>query len=235
MRVLFRFRTVPGGAQVPLIVAIGLAGAGKTAILRELASRGRHVVDLERLARHSGSAFGGFGPEPQPSQAEFDESLAAALACGGAGRPTWIEDEGPFLGSLSLPPDLLARLAVADAVEVVAPRAARIDRLVATYGSIDPRLLIKATQRIRPRLGAARADRAIRAFGQADVRAGVDALLPYFDEAYRFRAARCPRRIRQRVEFSGCGAAGSGVGDVAALVADRAWFDERETPTEANR
>ena len=45
----------------------GCTGAGKTEILEALSRKGEQVIDLEKLARHKGSAFGSIGEEEPPS------------------------------------------------------------------------------------------------------------------------------------------------------------------------
>ena len=57
------------------LVISGATGAGKTKLLRsrELATK---VVDLEKIANHRGSAFGGY-TNPQPSQAQFENDLVS--------------------------------------------------------------------------------------------------------------------------------------------------------------
>src|SRR5437899_2072739 len=91
---------------MPLIVLCGLAGVGKSHLLRLLMEAGHHTIDLEGLACHSGSTFGGLGRPPQPSRPELLEAVTSALEEVVPDRPTWIEDEGPFLGSLPIPMSL---------------------------------------------------------------------------------------------------------------------------------
>lgn len=57
-RYLINFSIVYGGAT----------GSGKTRLLHFLAQQGAQVLDLEALACHKGSIFGGRADQPQPSQ-----------------------------------------------------------------------------------------------------------------------------------------------------------------------
>lgn len=185
---------------MPLIVLTGLTGAGKTDLLCALAAAGEHTIDLEALAVHSGSAYGGIGRPPQPSPAEFTAAVARAAAGAGQDHITWIEDEGAFLGSLTVPVWLRGSIAAAPTVEVVAPTRVRIARLVAGYGRLDPAELVRATRRIGPRLGRLPANRAIRCFSSGDPAGAIEVLLPYFDEAYAHRIATLSRRRLAVVE-----------------------------------
>ena len=76
----------------------GRTGSGKTAVVQALANH----VDLEALANHRGSAFGGH-PTPQPPPVAFENALAVALLKLDPHAPTAIEDEGRSIGRLAVP------------------------------------------------------------------------------------------------------------------------------------
>lgn len=75
----------------------GLTGSGKTQVLQTLNSK--HLVDLEKLAHHRGSAFGNMGE--QPSQVRFENELALDLMR--KDRRLVVEDESAMIGKISLP------------------------------------------------------------------------------------------------------------------------------------
>ena len=167
------------------MVVTGLTGAGKTELLARLAAEGEQVLDLEALARHRGSAFGRIGiREPQPSHDEFAGTVARTVATADPARPLWVEHEGPFIGSVGVPPWLVAAMDAAPAVHLDPSRAERVARLAATYGDADRRELLAALARSRRRLGAEREGRASRAVRAGDIEAAIDAVLPWFDAAY---------------------------------------------------
>ena len=177
------------------IVLTGLPGAGKTDMLARLAASGEQIIDLEALAVHRGSSFGRIGlSSPQPSESEFHASIAAALASCDEELPVWLEDEGPHVGRLWLPVDILEAIATAETVEMTCSREGRIARIAATYGTAEPADLIAATQQIRRRLGNSRTDRAISHFHARRPDAAIRVLLDYFDEGYALRAAGDTRR-----------------------------------------
>jgi tRNA 2-selenouridine synthase len=171
----------------------GLAGAGKTDLLAALAAAGEQVLDLEALASHRGSAFGGIGLGPQPSHAEFARLVGERLAAADPRQPIWVEDEAAFIGSVGVPSALQRALAAAPAVELRRPVAARVDRLAATYGDADPDELVAALARARRRLGPPLAERAAELVRRGDVRGAIALVLPRYDAAYRHRLSRSAR------------------------------------------
>jgi tRNA 2-selenouridine synthase len=74
-------------APKPLIVLGGMTGTAKTLILHELAALGEPVLDLEALANHRGSSFGGLMMPPQPSTEHYENLLAEQCVQLGTNRP----------------------------------------------------------------------------------------------------------------------------------------------------
>jgi tRNA 2-selenouridine synthase len=183
------------GARRGLVVLAGPAGSGKTELLAALAAAGEQVLDLEALASHRGSAFGGLGLPPQPSHAAFVRAVRRVLAAADPDRVLWIEDEGPFIGGVGLPPELVPALAAAPVVELRAAFEARVARLVATYGGAGAGALTRAIDRSASRLGAAAAARARAHVAAGELAAAARALLPAYDAAYAHRAARHGRPV----------------------------------------
>ncbi len=64
---------------LPLQVLGGRTGSGKTEALMILRDKGARIIDLEGLAHHRGSAFGGHEGEGQPSCELFENRLAMAI------------------------------------------------------------------------------------------------------------------------------------------------------------
>lgn len=172
------------------VALTGLPGVGKTEMLGRLAAAGEQALDLEALAGNRGSSFGRVGLSvEQPSEAEFHRRIDQVLAGFDPERIVWVEDEGPHIGRLWLPPEIVTVLAAAETVELTCSVEQRIERLTATYGTADASELIAATQQIRRRLGNSRTDRAISHFHAGRPARAIEALLEYFDEGYTLRAA----------------------------------------------
>lgn len=87
-----------------VLVLRGLTGVGKTLLLQQLDPQEYPVVDLEGLANHRGSAFGGLGLGEQPGQKLFEARLWDRLQqCRDAGY-LLTEGESRHIGRLVVPP-----------------------------------------------------------------------------------------------------------------------------------
>lgn len=133
-------------ATASLVVLNGYTGAGKTLVLSEIAKQGGQVLDLEGLACHKGSVFGGDPENPQPQQKRFESLLYDFFSRFDPGQPVFLEAESAKIGRLNLPNVLWQKMKSAPVVEIDSPRAARADYLTGDYrewlGDIDR---VKAT------------------------------------------------------------------------------------------
>lgn len=119
-----------------LVLLDGDTGTGKTEILTALTARGVQTLDLEGMAGHRGSLFGGLPGQPQPNQKGFESDLLRAMEALDPTRLTVVEAESSRIGDLMVPPALWARMQVAPRIEVAAPREERARYLVRAYSDI---------------------------------------------------------------------------------------------------
>ncbi len=149
-------------APVPsrVIVLDGNTGTAKTELLVMMAERGMQVIDLEGLANHRGSLFGGRAGG-QPSQKGFESRLAMALAGLDPARPVVIEAESSKIGNCRMPPRLWRAMVAAPRLAVSAPLAARAAYLARAYADLtaDPAELAGVINRLRPMQAAQTIDR----------------------------------------------------------------------------
>jgi tRNA 2-selenouridine synthase len=133
-----------------LVLIDGNTGCGKTAILARLQALGVQTVDLEDLAGHRGSLFGGFAGRPQPRQKMFESRLLTTLESLDLERPVVVEAESSKIGDLMTPPSLWQVMQTAPRIEIAAPRRERARYLVSAYGDIiaDPERLETAFRRL---------------------------------------------------------------------------------------
>lgn len=177
--VLESFREIP-----QLMVLGGATGSGKTAVLRALQARGEQVIDLEALAHHRGSAFGGIGQPPQPTTEQFQNNLHQVWQQVDPTARVWVEDESFSIGQVKLPLELWNAMKGRPLVLLEVPRAERIQRLVQEYGSLDRLALERAVVAIQKRLGGLRTQQTLEALACGQLAEAADHLLAYYDKSY---------------------------------------------------
>lgn len=181
-------------------VLSGPTGSGKTPILLAMQALGTNVVDLEGLAHHKGSAFGGLGEAAQPSSEAFENRLFAALRAIPEGETVWLEDESRLIGHVYLCDEFYDRLTAAPIVAIEQPLAWRVDHLVENYAQYPNEDLAAAFSRIRKKLGGQHLNAAIEALEAGDFATAARIALVYYDKAYHHYGERRNARVLARVQ-----------------------------------
>ncbi|MBU3680039.1 MAG: tRNA 2-selenouridine(34) synthase MnmH [Candidatus Kapabacteria bacterium] len=171
-------------------VVSGKTGSGKTTYLREMASRGEQVLDLEGLANHRGSSFGGIGLPPQPTTEHMLNLLHHAMRDFDEARQVWLEDESRTIGRVHLPEHLYNCIRSAPRHELDVPIDVRIANLVTEYGALPTNELAAAFERIREKFGGERTQRALTALEAGNLALAAEIALEYYDRTYEFSAKR---------------------------------------------
>jgi len=178
------------GAQVydtpfpaPVVLLSGGTGTGKTDILHHAAAHGAQVIDLEGMAEHRGSVFG--GTTAQPSQKLFETRLAMAIAALDPARPVLIEAESNRIGSIRLPPALWDAMRSASVIEISAPLPARAAYIGHRYADIakDPAFLEKTLDGLRKYHAAAQVQ-AWQAMAAQPARLAQSLIAEHYDPRY---------------------------------------------------
>lgn len=164
----------------------GKTGSGKTELLHALAALGEQTVDLENLALHRGSSFGGIEMEIQPSTEHFANLLGDKLLQCNPNNHLWIEDESRMIGTVHIPDNFYSQLRQAPLLVLEVSLKDRIKRLVKEYGQATNGLLKAAFERIRKKLGGQHLNAALEALEQDDRAAAAAIALAYYDKAYDY-------------------------------------------------
>ena len=206
----------------PLLVLGGRTGTGKTDLLLAMRQMGEAVVDLEGLANHRGSSFGGLGLPPQPSTEQYENRLAASLSAIAGKSPIWLEAESAQVGRCRIPAGLWRQMGEAQAVEIQRPMAERVEQLVAVYGSQGQDALRLATERIARRLGPQRTATALEAIAAQDWAAACRQMLDYYDRCYDHELSRRNSPVLASFDLTGLDADAA----AAALLQPAAWREQ---------
>jgi tRNA 2-selenouridine synthase len=134
-----------------LMLIGGGTGTAKTALLHQLATQGAQILDLEGIACHRGSLFGGINME-QPAQKMFETRIAAELAKLDPTKITFVEAESSKIGNRVIPPSLWALMFDAPRIHITAPLMARSAFLCRAYADLtqDSEALSELLDKLRP-------------------------------------------------------------------------------------
>ncbi|MBD0777397.1 tRNA 2-selenouridine(34) synthase MnmH [Maribacter sp. ANRC-HE7] len=162
----------------------GYTGTGKTEILHFLEKKGQQVIDLEGLANHRGSAFGGIDLPPQPTTEQFENNLFTKVRSLHPETPIWIEDESKAIGKVAIPDRLYFKMRDMPVYFLDIPIQERIKHLVDTYAQLSQDKLAEAIGRITKRLGNEKAKLALNALENNNYDKVVALILSYYDKYY---------------------------------------------------
>jgi tRNA 2-selenouridine synthase len=164
----------------------GYTGSSKTELLKLLGENKQHVIDLEGLAHHKGSAFGSLGQLPQPSQEMFENKIALALYENAKQNinPIWVEDESQRIGGINIPNALWNTIRKSPLYFMDIPFEERLHFILKNYGVFDKEQLVNAIMRIQKRFGPLETKTAINFILEGDIKNAFNLLLKYYDKQY---------------------------------------------------
>lgn len=131
------------------VVVAGRTGSRKTDLINEL----QPAIDLERLAVHRGSAFGG-DTANQPSPISFESTLATELLQFQEAKNILVEDESRVIGKLAIPDSLFKKMGHSPVVVINAEESARVRDIYELYvQGTSKEVMMSNLEKIRKRLG----------------------------------------------------------------------------------
>lgn len=118
-----------------LLVIHGFTGVGKTDLLHQLKDKGVNIIDLEKLANHRGSAFGGIGLAKPTNQKQFDSLLWEKLEKHNGNGIIAVEAESKRIGMSVLPDFFLEEMERGFHVLIQSSLATRVERIYQEYAA----------------------------------------------------------------------------------------------------
>jgi tRNA 2-selenouridine synthase len=188
-----------------VVILGGASGSGKTRLLSALRQAGQQVIDLEGLANHRGSAFGGINQPAQPTVEQFENELFIRWRELDPNRLVWMEDESQAIGHAFIPTAVWEQMERAPAVVVEVDREQRVDFLIGEYGHMPGEELESAIRRLAKRLGGARVRAALDALQTGDLRAFTNIALDYYDKAYARSDSERPHPLVKVIKLERAG------------------------------
>jgi len=116
--------------ELQTVIVGGRTGSGKTLLLHKI----QNSIDLEGLANHRGSSFGGF-TTAQPSQIDFENSLAYKLIQHHAKgyQEIYIEDESRNIGRINIPKPIFDNFQKGQLILLETPMKERVEIIFGEY------------------------------------------------------------------------------------------------------
>ena len=169
-----------------LVVIGGKTGTGKTKLIRLLEDNNYQIIDLEGLASHRGSTFGGLGMKKQPSNEQFENLIAEKLKSYCQNKKVFVEAESANIGKCKIPHEFFRQMKNAERIEIIKSESNRLDELIKTYSIYKEQELIEAVMRIKKRLGPQRTKVALDSIKNKDWKSVCKAVLEYYDKCYEY-------------------------------------------------
>jgi tRNA 2-selenouridine synthase len=186
--------------ETSFVLLTGSTGSGKTKALHHLRSKGDQIIDLEGLANHKGSAFGGINEEQQPSTEQFENNLYEAFCQLDMSKRIWLESESRMIGNISIPETFWLKMVDAPMVHLHISKAARIQYLVQNYGEYPKEELASSFEKLKKRLAQHLAV-ALEALNNGDIATAAEIALDYYDKFYNKHLVKNKNRIFKTIDF----------------------------------
>lgn len=165
-----------------IFVLQGLTGAGKTEILKTLPNS----VDLEGMAGHRSSLFGGIGLK-QNTQKHFETLLWYRLEQLEDEPYVIFEGESRKVGNLHIPENIFRQMREASSIYIDTPIERRIEIIKKEYtGFNEDEKILSTVSSLRSKLGSKKTDALTEFFNKGDINEFIRLLLlDYYDLLYR--------------------------------------------------
>ncbi len=161
----------------------GLTGSGKTLLLKSL----MNAVDLEEMAGHRSSVYGGIGLQ-QNSQKRFESLLLKRLQELQDEAYIFFEAESKKIGNNHIPPGIFEQMRKGEVIHIVTPLERRVDILYQEYTrSYDRDEIINITYSISGKIGKKNTEKLVSLLNKNKIREFIRLLLEkYYDPLYEY-------------------------------------------------
>ncbi|SMP47798.1 tRNA 2-selenouridine(34) synthase MnmH [Anoxynatronum buryatiense] len=135
-QVIIEYFEAPMKVNHSFIVIHGYTGCGKTTLLKQLKSEGHPVIDLEGLARNSGSVFGFIGHSKEKmTQKQFDSLLFHQLIHL-KNQYIIVESESQRIGDITIPREIHRQMVAGKHVLLHTTLDLRIEQIMSDYWGV---------------------------------------------------------------------------------------------------
>lgn len=179
---------MPSNLAFTFIVLCGKTGSGKTLLLQQLEFAGYPVLNLEKIANHRGSAFGGFLLPSQPSQKNFEAALKETLLQYKSSTYIFVEQKASSLGKTKIPLWLHEETEKGIFVLLDVRAKQRVQNILHIYQEAGREKFITALHKLKDRLPAPVIKQCEDFISKEDYKAFVTVMLNYYDNTSIYNA-----------------------------------------------
>ena len=183
-----------------IIVIGGKTGTCKTKLLKILEKNNFQIIDLEELACHRGSTFGGLGMGEQPSNEQFENIIAEKLRGFKISKQIFVEAESANIGKCKIPYNFFNIMKSSERIEIIKSESNRIKELINTYSIFEEEDLKNAVLRIKKRLGPQRTKIAIESIKNKEWEKVCKSVLEYYDKCYEYE--KIGKKITKKIDMT---------------------------------
>jgi len=172
--------------KLNIVVIGGKTGSGKTRLLSLLEKYKYQTIDLEGFACHRGSTFGGLGMKEQPSNEQFENTIAEKLNSFKFTNNIFVEAESANIGKCKIPHEFFNQMKYSRRIEILRSESNRLNELIDTYSVFNKDELKESVLRIKKRLGPQRTKIALESINNEKWELVCKSVLAYYDKCYEF-------------------------------------------------
>ena len=170
----------------PIRLVGGFTGCGKTRILQQIALKGHSFIDIEKLASHRGSVFGGLHQPLQPTQEHFENMLAMHLFNCRHSPIIWLEDESRTIGRCTIPNSIYTQMESAPIFIIQGSLNYRMAHLMEDYGHTSLSQALDALFKLKKKLGSEAISKISQDLYAGRVEKALLQVLDYYDKSYLY-------------------------------------------------
>lgn len=173
------------------IVLHGYTGVGKTKLLNDLENKDMQVIDIEGLAKNSGSVFGSLAYKSNSNSQKAFESLLLRNYQTLESNIVFTESESKRVGRVILPDFMFNDMENGYHVLIKTNMKNRVKNIMEDYVDIDipdrNNKIVAAINKLRKRLGNDKVDELIQEVNTGDYSSAIVALMvDYYDPLYEY-------------------------------------------------
>jgi tRNA 2-selenouridine synthase len=178
------------------IVLCGKTGSGKTQILRQLELFNYPIIDLEKIASHRGSAFGGLLLNTQPSQPDFENEIEKSFLKYNHCKYIFIEQKPSSLGKRRIPVWLYKKIQQGIFIQLDVDKKTRITNILREYKDGGRNGFISSLQKLKERLPVSMMNECEAYLNVENYKAFIETMLSYYDRTDKYSLKKIDIEIK---------------------------------------